>query len=96
MDPLASQAHINIQMWAVLINWLLEIQEKLNLSERTLFLSVNILDWVLQTQQVQRNKLQLLGITAFFMASKFEDLVPPQISQIIFFCDNIYTKEEIL
>ena len=90
------QTQVNSQMRAVLINWLLEIQEKLNLSERTLFLSVNIVDRVMQHRPIQRNRLQLLGVTSFFLASKFEDQIPPHLSQIVQFCDGIYSKEEIL
>lgn len=95
-DPMANQSQINTQMRAVLINWLLEIQTQLKLSERTLFLAVNLMDRYLQHYEILRSKLQLLGVTCFFIASKFEDKFPPELSQLIFYCDNIYSKEDIL
>ena len=35
-------------------------------------------------------------MTCFFIASKFEDKFPPELTQLIFYCDNIYSKEDIL
>jgi hypothetical protein len=54
------------------------------------------MDRYLQHNEVIRSKLQLLGVTCFFIASKFEDKFPPELTQLIFYCDNIYTKEDIL
>ena len=53
---------------------------KLNLQERTTFMAVNIFDRVLEKKLITRQKLQLLGITTFFIASKFEDILPPDLA----------------
>lgn len=82
-------------MRSVLINWLLEIQSKLTLSDRTLFMAVGIFDRVLVKKIITRQRLQLLGITSFFIASKFEDVSPPDLDQLVYFCDDIYSREEI-
>jgi hypothetical protein len=83
-------------MRSVLINWLLEIQHKLALSDRTLFMAVAIFDRYLAKKVITRQRLQLLGITSFFIASKFEDVNPPDINQLVYFCDDIYSREEII
>ncbi len=72
------------------------MQSKLSLSDKTLFMAVGIFDWVLTKKVITRSRLQLLGITAFFIASKFEDVSPPDIKQLVYFCDEIYTKEDIV
>ena len=95
-DQFSNQPHINHQMRSVLINWLLEIQSKLNLSDKTLFMTVGIFDRVLTKKVINRQRLQLLGITSFLIASKFEDVTPPDIDSLVNFCDGIYTRQDII
>ena len=40
--------------------------------------------------------MQLLGVTYMFIASKYEDIYPPEIKDFIFMTDNAYTKEELI
>jgi hypothetical protein len=72
------------------------MQYKLGLSDRTLFMAVGIFDRVLTKKVITRSRLQLLGITSFFIASKFEDVTPPELKQLVNFCDEIYTREDII
>ena len=37
-----------------------------------------------------------MGITSFFIASKFEDIYPPELDEFCYLCENIYTKQDIL
>lgn len=62
----------------ILFNWLIEIHEKFNLKSRTLFLTVNIFDWYLEKHNVTWDKLQLIGVVSLIIASKFEDIYPPE------------------
>lgn len=39
---------------------------------------------------------QLLGVTAMLIASKYEEIYPPEIRDFVFMTDNAYTKEQIL
>lgn len=40
--------------------------------------------------------MQLLGSASMFIASKYEEVSPPEINEFVFICDYLYTKEEIL
>jgi len=61
----------------------------------TLFLTVFVIDRYLEKAVVARDKLQLVGITAMFVASKYEEIHPPEIHDFVFICDNTYTKENL-
>jgi len=37
-----------------------------------------------------RNKLQLLGASALFLAAKMEEVYPPQINEIVFITEETY------
>ena len=43
-----------------------------------------------------RNELQLVGVTALFLASKYEEIYPPQVADIVSICDNAFSDEEII
>lgn len=95
-DPMGSQKEINLRMRNILFNWLLEIHGKFKLKIRTLFLTSNIFDRYLASHQISRKQLQLVGIASFLIASKFEDIYPPELEEFCFLCENVYSKEEIL
>ena len=48
---------IAARMWAVLIDWLIQVHSSFQLHQETLYLTVAILDHFLQVQPVSPNKL---------------------------------------
>ena len=67
----------------VLINWLIIIQVEFNLLPETLFITVNIIDRYLSKKRIPLDQFQLLGITAMFIASKFQEIYPPIMTDFI-------------
>mmetsp|Transcript_4850 Transcript_4850/g.7563 ORF Transcript_4850/g.7563 Transcript_4850/m.7563 type:complete len:395 (+) Transcript_4850:152-1336(+) len=90
------QTDINEKMRSILIDWLVEVHLKFKLVPETLFLTVNLLDRYLSLVPVQRSKLQLVGVTAMLLASKFEEIYAPEVRDFVYICDKAYTREEIL
>lgn len=76
-DYMASQPEINEQMRAILVDWLIEVHYKFELNPETLYLTINIVDRFLSVKKVQRRELQLLGIGALLVASKYEEIWAP-------------------
>ncbi|CAE8627799.1 unnamed protein product [Polarella glacialis] len=90
------QADINAKMRAILIDWLVEVHMKHRLQTETLYLTVNLIDRYLARALVLRKRLQLVGVVAMFIASKFEEVDPPRVKDFVYITDNTYTKEELL
>ena len=90
------QKDINPSMREILNDWLIEVHLKFKLLPETLFLTVNLIDRYLSTTSIYRNKLQLVGVTAMLIASKYEEIYPPIVSDFVYITDNAYTREEIL
>jgi len=90
------QKDINPSMREILTDWLIEVHLKFKLLPETLYLTVNLIDQFLTTQNIYRNKLQLVGVTAMLIASKYEEIYPPIVSDFVYITDNAYTREEIL
>lgn len=95
-DYLSKQAMITGSMRATLIDWLVEVHQQFTLVLETLHLTVNIIDRYLQaTNNVERSRLQLVGVTAMMIASKYEEIYPPDVSDFVFITDNAYTKTDL-
>ncbi|XP_020218604.1 G2/mitotic-specific cyclin S13-7 [Cajanus cajan] len=95
-DYINSQPEINEKMRAILIDWLIDVQSKFELSLETLYLTINIIDRFLAVKTVPRRDLQLVGISAMLMASKYEEIWPPQVDDFVCLSDRAYTHEQIL
>ena len=90
------QKDINEKMRKILLDWLIDVHAKFKLSTETLFLTINIIDRYLSKKSIHRKYLQLLGVTSLLIASKYEDIYPPEIKDFIFMTDNAYTKGELI
>ncbi|KAF8118787.1 hypothetical protein N665_0002s0096 [Sinapis alba] len=90
------QTDVNEKMRAILIDWLLEVHIKFELNLETLYLTVNIIDRFLSVKAVPKRELQLLGISALLIASKYEEIWPPQVNDLVYVTDNAYNNKQIL
>ncbi|KAH1212979.1 Cyclin-A2-2 [Glycine max] len=94
MDKL--QQDITPSMRGILIDWLVEVSEEYKLVPDTLYLTVNLIDRFLSQSLVQKQRLQLLGVTCMLIASKYEEICAPRVEEFCFITDNTYTKAEVL
>jgi len=94
---LSGQKVIIPKMRAVLTDWLVEVHQQFTLLQETLFLSVAILDryMQLQAENITRKKLQLVGVTAMFIAAKYEEMYAPEIGDFVYITDNAYSESQI-
>lgn len=95
-DYMSSQTDITGKMRMILIDWLIEVHTKYRLCPETLHLAVNLIDRYLARTPVIRKRLQLVGVVAMCIASKFEDIRPPEIHEWVYLTDNAYKKEDLL
>jgi hypothetical protein len=54
-----------------------------------------LIDRFLERVKIQRSNLQLVGVTAMLIASKYEEIYAPGITDFVYITDNAYSKEEI-
>ncbi|CAN9514594.1 unnamed protein product [Ophioblennius macclurei] len=90
------QPDITNSMRAILVDWLVEVGEEYKLHNETLYLAVNYIDRFLSSMSVLRGKLQLVGTAAMLLASKFEEIYPPEVSEFVYITDDTYTKKQVL
>ena len=95
-DYMGLQKELQWKMRSILVDWLIEVHHKFRLEAETLYLTVNIIDRFLSVRVVSLVKLQLVGVTAMFIASKFEEVTAPSIQNFLYMADGGYTDDEIL
>ncbi|EPS73971.1 hypothetical protein M569_00786 [Genlisea aurea] len=90
------QKDINASMRAILIDWLVEVAEEYRLVPDTLYLTVNYIDRYLSGNPMDRQRLQLLGVSCMMIAAKYEEICAPQVEEFCYITDNTYFKDEVL
>ncbi|THG22778.1 hypothetical protein TEA_024703 [Camellia sinensis var. sinensis] len=64
------QRDITQSMRGILVDWLVEVSEEYKLVPDTIYLTVHLIDLFLSQNYIERQRLQLLGITCMFIASQ--------------------------
>jgi hypothetical protein len=77
------QLDVDVHKRLVLVDWLVEVVDEFKLSQPTLFLAVNYVDRYLSRRPVARDALQLLGVTALWLACKLEEVYPPTLGDFV-------------
>ena len=62
----------------------------------TLYLTIQLIDRFLAKKQTNRKNLQLVGITAMLLASKYEEIWSPEVKDFVFISDKAYTRQQLL
>jgi G2/mitotic-specific cyclin 2 len=95
-EYMVHQDDLEWKMRGILVDWLIEVHTRFHLLPETLFLAVNIIDRFLSAKVVQLDRLQLVGVTAMFIASKYEEVLSPHVATFCRVADDGFTESEIL
>jgi len=91
-----SQKEINGQMRSILIDWLIDVHYKFDLTDETLFMTVLIIDRYISYKPISKLRFQLLGITSLLLSCKHEEITLPKIEDFIYITDNAYIKQDVI
>ncbi|KAF3446590.1 hypothetical protein FNV43_RR11770 [Rhamnella rubrinervis] len=90
------QKDVNANMRGVLVDWLVEVAEVYNLLSDTLHLSISYIDRFLSVIALNRKSLQLLGVSSMLIASKYEEISPPEVKDFCNITEYTYSNDEII
>ncbi|MED6157794.1 hypothetical protein PIB30_026731 [Stylosanthes scabra] len=93
---MSNQTEITPYMRGILINWLIEVHMKFDLMPETLYLTVTLLDQYLSMVKIKKTDMQLVGLTALLLASKYEDFWHPRVKDLISISVESYTRDQML
>ena len=90
------QSEIEIWMRQKLIDWLIDLHMRFQLEPETLFLGINCLDRFLSKESVHKNNFQLVGCAALRLSSKYEEIYPPDLRDLLAVSENKFQREQVL
>ncbi|KAG5670990.1 hypothetical protein PVAND_001215 [Polypedilum vanderplanki] len=84
-------------MRAILAEWINEVHVEFNLTTEVYFLAISILDrYTQKINNIPRRSYQLIGTTALFIASKYEEIYPHKVAEFVYITDDAYTTQQII
>jgi hypothetical protein len=79
-----------------LVEWIIDVHRKFRLLPETLYVTVNIIDRYLSITEIKKSQLHLLGVTALLISTKYEEIYPPELKDLLSISENKFKKEEVL
>ncbi|XP_049850517.1 uncharacterized protein LOC126322720 [Schistocerca gregaria] len=95
-DYMKIQNGIDEEMRSALVDWLVAVHDSFRLIPETLHLSIYLVDKFLSMFLIPTKYLQLVGIGSMFIASKYQEVNPPECDDFVYVCSNTYTRECII
>jgi hypothetical protein len=96
-DYLSQHVETTEKMRTILLDWMAEVHIDFKTWSSSMFLAISILDRYLEANpDISRLKLQLAGIGAMLIASKFEQTNFHSVSTYVEVSDCCYTHDEVL
>merc|ERR1719186_906830 len=83
-------------MRSILVDWLIQVHHYFKFSQECLYLTIAMVDHVLDKRDVDPDKLQLVGATALWIASKAEEYYPAQLSKLIHLTEDSYKQHHVI
>ena len=91
------QTEINSKMRAIIVNWITEVHNRFKLLPDTLFLSIVIFDrYMSLIKNIEKQKLQLIGVTSLLIACKYEEIFSPEVRDFVCILDRTYDREDLM
>lgn len=95
-DYMDQQDELQWKMRGILNDWIIEVHSKFRLLPETLLIATNLIDRFLSKRLVSLVKFQLVGLTALFVAAKYEEVICPSVTHFLHMTDGGYDVGEIL
>ncbi len=81
---------------AFLVEWIIDVHRKFRLMPETLYVTVFLIDQFLSLQQIKKSQLHILGVTSLLIATKYEEIYPPELKDLLQVSENKFSRAEVL
>lgn len=84
-------------MRMTLIKWIVQVGEFFHVRPETIHICIQLIDYVvvIKGSEISKSNYQLLGIAAFFVASKYNQIYVAEAERYVYFCGGCYNTNEL-
>jgi len=90
------QTEIRDTSRAFLLEWIIDVHRKFRLTPECLYVTALIIDLYLSKVKIQKSQLHLLGVSTLLVATKYEEIYPPEVRELLAISENKFTKDQVL
>lgn len=95
-DYISNQPELTAKHRAIVVNWLVSLQEMYGLNHEVLYMAVKLIDLYLMKNETLQNKFQLLASGALLLATKIDERGEPGFPyDLVKHSKYIYTEDEL-
>jgi cyclin B len=87
------QTEIRDTSRAFLLEWIIDVHRKFRLQPECLYVTALIIDQYLSRVKIQKSQLHLLGVSTILIATKYEEIYPPEVRELLAISENKFTKD---
>ena len=89
---------LNAKMRLILISWLADVHKKFKTLNETFAMTISIFDRFMMQNKTPllKTKLQLVGVTCFLLACKYEEIYACEIRDIVYICDKAVSRNDVI
>jgi hypothetical protein len=93
----SDSTEVTLDMRKILVKWIIQVAEKFRATQETVHITVQIIDYILvfSHKKITKMNFQLLGISALFVASKYNEIYTPEAKKYVYVCDGLYTLDSL-
>lgn len=81
---------------AFLVEWIIDVHRKFRLMPETLYVTVFLIDRFLSLKQIKKSQLHILGVTSLLISTKYEEIYPPDLKDLLSVSENKFSRAEVL
>ena len=91
-----NQKFISPKTRSFLVDWLIELHYKFKMWPETLYVAIGIIDrYLMLADDLNKADLQCLGITAFHIAGKYEEIYPPELKTLLRVVNHVVEEKAV-
>ena len=81
---------------AFLLEWIIDVHRKFRLVPEALYVTQFIIDQFLSKKHIPKSQLHLLGVATLLISTKYEEIYPPDLRDLLAVSENKFTRDQVI
>ena len=90
------QTEIKDTSRAFLLEWIVDVHRKFRLRPECLYVTSHIIDQFLSRKNTEKSNLHLLGVASLLISTKYEEIYPPDLRDLLAVSENKFQRDQVL